>query len=341
MASQDQAQQFDLIGINGISGFYFQNLEQLTGKLWIPDIANEFTSSQDTETYAGIGMVPQLREWVGGKQPHSFIESSIKISNLDWESTIEIKNKDRRRDKTGQLSARMGQLAERALAHDAKLLSYLINGGTSTSVSFGTATRVVSCYDSQPLFSASHKVGSQALNNIVSVSLSGLPLGTAVSAGTTTQPSVAAMAYAIQYGVQQIFAFVDDQGEPINEFANKFTLMVPVSFGGVAQAAIAAMYPGIGLSNNLMFVESPAGTKMEFRVVTNPRLTWTNQFAIFRSDAPFKALISQLEVAPILKMLAEGSDYEFDNNAIKVSVEKSGNVGYGRFDQTVLVQLAS
>lgn len=329
----DQAQQYDVIGVRGVIGYYYEALEQLTGRNWVPKIANEFSSNQDTETYAGAGMVPQLREWIGGKQARAFTEMSVKITNKDWESTILIKNKDRRRDKTGQIAARMGDLATRALAHDAKLISNIIN--------LGTGTTIATAYDGLAMFSASHKVGTQALNNIVSYSLSAAPIGTAIGTGTTTAPSVAVAALAIMAGIQQIYGYVDDQGEPINEMAQSFLIMAPVALSGVLQAAMTSVYAGLGYSNPLLSQQSPAETNIKLEVLANPRLTWTNQFAIFRTDGAFKPIISQLEVPPIVKALAEGSDFEFDNNAIKMSVEKSGNVGIGRFDQSVLVQLAA
>lgn len=335
MASQDQASQFDLIGINGIKGFYFSSLDQITRASWLNSIVNEFESNQDTETYAGLTNVPQLREWIGGKQVNSFTEQSIKISNKDWESTISITNKDRRRDKTGQVMARMGELAERSAAHTLKLLSSLINVGTGTTLA--------SCYDGQPLFSASHKVGAQALNNITAVTLSGLPVGTAVGYGTASQPSPAAAALCIQYGIQNMYAFVDDKGEPVNEMATDFVIMAAPSIAGTLQAAIGMPFLGIGLSNPLPDTAAPDGSTIKREVVMNPRLigsAWQTQFAIFRKSAPFRPLISQLELPPTMKALAEGSDYEFDNNAVKFSVEKSGNVGLGRFDQAMLVQMS-
>jgi hypothetical protein len=74
-------------------------------------------------------------------------------------------------------------------------------------------------------------------------------------------------------------------------------------------------------------------------VVVNPRLTFTDKIAIFRTDGFIKPFIIQTEVAPMVKALAEGSDNEFYNNEIQISIEKSGNVGIGRFDQACLVQM--
>lgn len=361
----DQSQQYDVIGVRGVVGYYFLALEQFEGDTWTKLIANSFTTNQDTETYGGIGQVPQLREWVGGKQAKSFNELSVKISNRDWESTLRIKNKDRRRDKTGQLQARIGELAERSITHKLTLLSAIVDGGTSTTITIpagGSAT--VACYDGQPFFSASHKIGSTAVNNIVvnSIGTAATYLGTNVGTGSTTNPSPAMVAYAIMNGVQAMYGFKDDQSQPLNELARRFVVMVPVPYAGAANAAVRGQFLGVGYTNPVTYALSPSLGQLEFIVVPNPRLTWTTQFCIFRADAPFKALIEQLEmITPaasdetmggeemasstgeglVMKALAEGSDNEFWNNEAVFSVEKSGMVGYGRFDQAVLCQIGA
>ncbi len=329
----DQAQQFDYIGVKGVIGFYFQALEQFSGQAWTSRIANTFRSSQDTETYAGLGTAPQLREWIGGKQPKGLTEQSLRITNKDWESTLRIKNKDRRRDKTGQLIAKMGELAQRSVVHDAKLLSALINVGDGTTLA--------TCYDGKALFADDHSVGaSGTIDNNVGVDISALPTGdTTGSHGSVTAPSVGEMALSIQAGIKQILSFKDDQGEPANEFATSFDIMVPIGLSDVADAAINSVYLAQGMSNPTLATQSPSGSRIQKSIIVNPRLTWTDKFAVFRSDAPFKSLIIQLEMDPVMKALAEGSDNEFLNNEVLFSVEKSGNVGLGRFDQCALVTM--
>jgi phage major head subunit gpT-like protein len=358
----NQAQQFDTIGVRGIIGMFFQSLEQYSGQTWINKIANTFESNQDTETYAGLGMVPQMREWVGGKLAKSFIEQSVKIGNRDFEATLAIKNKDRRRDKTGQVAARIGELAQRALSHDALLLSALIDGGTSTTITIpGGGNVTVACYDAQPLFSATHTIGSVALSNSLTFNLSNAAgtLGKVTGTGTPTNPSPAAFSLAIQNALSALYAFKDDQSQPLNEFAREFIIMVPPSLSGSANAAINSAFLALGYSNPLQFSVTPSEGRPTFTVISNPRLTWTDKFALFRTDGAFKTLIRQVEALtpnsanestfgendslPVgygltMKVLAEGSDHEFKNNEALFSVEKSGFVGNGRFDQAVLTQ---
>lgn len=329
----DQARQYDYIGTKGVIGFFFQALEQLTGTSWTSLVANTFNSTQDVETYAGLGNVPQLREWLGGKNVKTLAEYFVQISNKDWESTIRFKNKDMRRDKTAQVQARMGDLATRALSHDAKLLSNIIVNGAGTTVA--------TSYDGLALFSASHAVGSSGtIANSITVDISALPTGdTTGSHGSTTAPSVGEMALSIMAGIKQIFGFKDDQGEPMNELANAFVVMVPVGLSDAAQAALTSVYLAQGMSNPTLVQAAPNGQVVTKSCVVNPRLTATDTFYVFRADAFMKTLIIQLELAPLMKALAEGSDNEFWNNEHVFSVEKAGNVGIGRFDQACLVQM--
>jgi phage major head subunit gpT-like protein len=329
----DQAAQFDYIGVKGVMAFYFQALELYSGQSWINRLANRFISNQASETYASIGTVPQMREWIGGKQPKGFTEQSLIITNKDFESTIRIKNKDRRRDKTGLIQARMGELAQRTISHDASLLSTLIQNGAGTTVA--------TCYDGKALFADDHSVGSSGtIDNNISVDISALPTGdTTGSHGSTTAPSIGEMALSIMQAITTLYGFKDDQGEPINEFAREFVVMVPASLAGVAQAAVSVVNFAQGMTNPLLSIVAPSGDNIRISVAVNVRLTWTDKFAVFRADAPFKPFIIQLEVEPIMKALAEGSDNEFNNNEVLFSVEKSGNVGLGRFDEAVLVTM--
>lgn len=357
----DQPQRFEYIGTRGVVGMFFLMLEQYAGQSWIGQVANIFDSNQSLETYAGLGMVPQLREWIGAKHAKGFNEFSITIKNKDFEATLAIKNKDLRRDKTGQLRARIAQFAQRVLSHEALLLSGIIDGGSSTTVTIpGMSAQTIACYDGQPLFSDSHLIGSTSIDNNITIDLSDLStaLGSNVGVGTSTAPLAPAMAAGITAAVSQMYGFKDDQGQPLNEFARKFIVMVPNTFSGAAQQATKGQFLALGYANPTQFVLSPSLAEAEFMVVPNPRLTWTTQFAVFRADAPFKALIHQYEAlnsasdanmsggseseatagaGVVMKTLGPGSDHEFLNGEQLFGIEKSGNVGWSCFEQAVLV----
>jgi phage major head subunit gpT-like protein len=61
----------------------------------------------------------------------------------------------------------------------------------------------------------------------------------------------------------------------------------------------------------------------------NPRLTWTTDFAIFRTDGRSKPFILQEEEGVTVQAIAEGSEEEFRNNRHLYGVKRICNVGYG------------
>ena len=138
--------------------------------------------------------------------------------------------------------------------------------------------------------------------------------------------------------------------------------MVPTTFSGAANAAVKGQYLALGYDNPLKYAESPSLEQSSFTIVPNARLTWTTSIAVFVSDCPYKALIRQYEeLTPdasdetafgendtlpvgsgiVMKVLGPGSDHEYKNNEQLFSVEKSGFVGWGRFDTVVYASFVS
>ena len=305
-----------------IIGMYYARQETDAGLAWIDGISNAFGSDQSSETYKFLGQSPTMREWIGGRQAKGFSGQGLTIVNTHYESTIEVQKKDVRRDKTGQLRARIDEWSDRHQTHWASLLSTLLLNGASTL-----------CYDGQYFFDTDHSEGdSGSQSNKISVDISGLP---ATLHGTTTAPSVEEMQQAILAGIAAMLAFKDDKGEPMNENAREFLVVVPVGLYITAVAAVSALTTA-NLSNNL----NPniiAGMKVNVQM--NARLTWTAEFAIFRTDSPIKALIRQTEQEVELKAKAEGSEYEFDNDAWQFGVDAWRGVGYGYWQRVIHVTM--
>jgi phage major head subunit gpT-like protein len=293
-----------------IIGSYYARLEQDLGASWINRLSNYFISDQESESYAWLGMSPTMREWVGGRQAKGFRENGITIANKHYEATLEVRTRDLRRDKTGQVQVRINDLADRTNAHWASLLSTLILAGPSTV-----------CYDGQYFFDTDHSEGASGTqSNQISVDISALT--TAVH-GSTTVPSLEEMQQSILKGIAAIKGFKDDQGEPMNEGANQFLVMVPTSLWLIANQAVN---PGASIAINAL----PQLPGLQIDVVENARLnTWTDRFAIFRTDGSVKPLIRQEEAPVQMKAKAEGSEYEFDNDAWQFGVDTWRNVGLG------------
>lgn len=302
----------ELLSSRAIQGMYFARLEQNVGQAWIDTITNYFTSDQDSETYPWLSQAPQMREWVGGRNAKGFTTNGIEIKNKHFEATIEFKTKDVRRDKTGQVQVRINDLADRTNSHWTSLVSTLILNGATTV-----------CYDTKYFFATDHTEGNSGTqSNKISVDVSALPCSVH---GTNTAPSVEEMQQAILQGIAQIKSFKDDQGEPMNEGAAQFLVMVPTSLWLTAEAATKN---AVLASNAVNLIPNMQG--LQIAVAENARLnTWTDKFAIFRMDGSVKPIIRQEEEPVKLKAKAEGSEFEFDNDAWQFGVDTWRNAGLG------------
>lgn len=310
----------DRITSRAVIGEFYRVLEQDTGAGWVNSLGMYFSSDQATEEYAWLGNVPAMREWIGGRHAKGFSENGLTVKNKHFEATIEILVRHMRRDKSGQAMLRIAELADRANSHWASLLSTLILNGESQV-----------CYDGQFFFDTDHTEGSSGTqSNDITVDISTLP---AEVQGTPTQPSVAQFQQAVLQAVAQIGSFVDDEGEPMNETARQFMVMVPTSLHFVAENALSV----------------PRGTDLEERSplsnfsvapASNSRLSpWTDKFAVFRTDGRVKPFIRQEEDGVNLKAKAEGSEFEFDNDAHQYGIDTWREVAYGYWQHACLVQM--
>jgi len=315
--------QYQGITSKGVIGSFYAALRQDLGMSWIPGLSMLFNSTQETETYKWLGMVPGMREWIGGRQPKGFRENGITITNKKYESTLEVNVDDLRRDKTGQLRVRIAEQARRANAHWASLMSTLILNGPSAE-----------CYDGQYFFDTDHSEGSSgSQSNQISVDISALPCEVH---GSTAVPSREEAVQAVLQGIAAIIGFVDDQAEPMNENANSFVVMAapqnPLYL--CLQAGISLDSLATGVPN----IVPASGFKIQ--VVPNARLsTWTDRFAIFRTDAEVKPFIRQEEEGITVAAKAEGSEFEFDFDKHQYGIKAIRNVGYGYWQEAAEVIL--
>jgi phage major head subunit gpT-like protein len=311
-----------ILSSRAIMGMYFARLEADPGMAWIDGVSNLFSSDQASETYQFLGQSPAMREWIGGRQAKGFQGQGITIVNKHYEATIEFQKKDVRRDKTPQIEARINDFADRGQTHWASLLSTLLLNGPSTV-----------CYDGQFYFDTDHSEGdSGTQDNDITVDISALP---AAVHGTVTAPSVEEMQQSILKGIAQILSFKDDRGEPMNENARRFMVVVPVGLYLVAVAAVSTLSTAAlqqNLNPNLI-----AGLTVDVQM--NARLTWTDSFTIFRTDSPIKGLIRQTEQETELKAKAEGSEFEFDTDAWQFGIDNWRGVGYGYWQRACYVTM--
>lgn len=296
----------------GVVGRFYRRLEEFAQGAWWTQVALHFPSTQAAETYRWLGMVPQVREWVGGRQVRPLRGAGQTIVNKVWEATVRVDADEARRDKSGQILVRVNELARRVATHPNKLITTLMLGGTNTV-----------CYDGQYFFDTDHSEGdSGTQSNSITA-----------NATTPTAPNDDEMYAAIVKGLAQMLSFKDDHGEPVNEGAQSFLVMVPMSFLPATLIALAGRM--IESSSNPLVEGGP----FQVRWVANPRLTWNDKFAIFRTDGSTRPFIFQEELPVQVQVLAEGSELEVNENQHQYGVKAVHAAGYGFWQDACLVTL--
>lgn len=293
-----------------IIGRFYRRLEELAQTAWWTKLAMQFSSTQESETYRWLGMVPQVREWKGGRLVQPMRRSGVTIVNKVWESTIRVDADELRRDKSGQILVRVNELARRVATHPNGLLTTLMLNGEASNG-----------YDGVPYFSGSHSEGDSGVqSNSISY-----------DAATPSAPSDTEIYAAIVKGISQIAGQRDDQGEPLNEGAASFLVMVPMPF---LQPTLVALSSKTFEAN-----DNPLTNRSPFAVewVANPRLTWTTKFAVFRTDGQTRPFIFQEELPVQVQALAEGSELEMNENQHQYGVKAIHECGYGLWQDACLV----
>ena len=313
-----------VLSSRAIRSMYYERLEANPGMAWVEGVSNLFTSDQASEVYPFLGQVPRMREVVGGRQIQGYTANSITIFNKHYEASHEFRIQDIRRDKSDQIRTRMSELADGAMTHWASLLTVLLAAAATTV-----------CYDGQYFFDTDHLEGeSGSQSNSISVDISALP---AAVHGSTTAPSVEEMQQAMLSGIAQIMSFKDNQGEPMNEYARDFLWVGPPSLFLTASAAVKGLTTAALQQNlNPNFVAD-----LRVSVVMNARLagTWTDKFAMFRTDTPTKGLVRQTEQEVVLVSIAEGSEYAAKNFAWWFGIDAWRGAALGAWQKACLVTL--
>ncbi|MDX2199258.1 MAG: Mu-like prophage major head subunit gpT family protein [Phycisphaerae bacterium] len=301
-------------GLNSqaVIGRFYRRLEELAQGAWWTKLAMQFSSSQESETYRWLGMVPQVRQWKGGRLVQPLRSSGTQIVNKVWESTVRVDADEMRRDKSGQILVRINELARRVATHPNKLLTSLILSGETAS-----------SYDGATYFSISHSEGASG-NQSNSIT---------VDVGTPSAPTDQEMYTAIVRSIGQLMGLKDDHGEPINEGASKFLVMVPM--GLLSSTLIALSTKMFDSTDNPL----TAGRPFSIEWVANPRLTWTTKFATFRIDGDARPFIFQEELPVQVQALAEGSELEINENQHQYGVKAIHEAGFGFWQQGCLVTL--
>ena len=285
---------------------------------WFDALANKVTSDKDSEVYTWLGSAPRMHAWKGGRKPATLNQNEFRVPNLEFESSLEIPTRWLKRDHTGQIRMKIGEMGEAAADHKFELLSATIDAAGATV-----------CYDNQFYFDTDHQEGESPVQSNI----------TPVNIGTATAPTAAEMETAILSAIEAMYGIVDDKGRKTNGSAKSFAVMVPLGHMRALATALKAdvlLEGGQARSSNMRAVGSLMGLTIEG--IVNPRLTWTDKFAVFRTDAAVKPFVWQVEEEPVTSVLAEGSDEEVKNKRWLFAIDASYNTGLNQWRGAQQVQ---
>lgn len=302
-----------------IIGLFQSRYEELFNMNWARELSLfNGNSTREAETYGLFGGFPKMREWIGARQAQTTAQRTYTIRNLPYESTLVVPQRLLDRDKTGMLQSYVGNFASGVVANQWEdLVVSLINTNGL-------------CYDGQNFFDTDHQFGSEtAMKN--EVTASEVP---SLDVTTATAPTALEMSGAIMGLIGYMMTFTDDKSRYINQTARKFA--VAVSTIPLWTALNMALTQNVltGIVDNPLNGFRAAGYTMVPLFL--PGLTSaTAKIRIFRMDGELKPFILQEEQAIEYNLLGRGSDFYFENKAIKLGVDASRGAGYGLFEHSI------
>lgn len=302
---------------NAARGDFFTGFETGPAAEALRALAIETNSDAAQENYAWLDAIPDAEEWEGETSIYVPKADELAVKNKVWRSTAGLPIDTVRRDKTGSVSRRMQQLGQIVASKPwAVVLDLIKNGDTTT---FGTA------FDGEKFFDTDHPNAAGAQKNALTATE--VPQLTVSSA---TDPTPEEMVEAILGITGYMHNIVDSTGRPMNEFAREFVVMYKPTPGmhGAVVAALSSNHLASGEVNPLLAPGSP----YKFVAVPSPRLDWTTEIAIFRTDGITKPFVVQTEVPADVTFLPSDDSY-VQLKRMEVAIgEMIGGVGYGQWE---------
>ncbi|MBU5312226.1 Mu-like prophage major head subunit gpT family protein [Tissierella carlieri] len=117
-------------------------------------IATKVPSETGEESYKWLGKIPRMREWIGDREIQNLTGSDYTIKNKDFELTIGVDRNDIEDDKIGVYNPVVQDIAQSTATFPDTLVFKLLLDGFENK-----------CYDGQPFFSDTHKIGKKSISN--------------------------------------------------------------------------------------------------------------------------------------------------------------------------------
>ncbi len=118
------------------------------------ELATTVPSSTSEQTYAWLGQMPELKEWVGEREVQSISAYGYTIRNKKFEMTIGVKRDAIEDDQYGAYTPLFGNMGIAAAQHPGNLIyDAMMEGFTNL------------CYDGKAFFAEDHKLGEKTYSN--------------------------------------------------------------------------------------------------------------------------------------------------------------------------------
>lgn len=154
-------------------------------------IVTTIPSTQPIVQLNWLGTVPQMRQWLGDRQPGSVSKHDFSVEVVDWEGTIEIDRNALEDDNLGLIRPKIAELADEAKQHIMRRTFAVLEAATAAT-----------CYDGKAFFATDHPIGQTGA--VQSNRLTGTGLDTVAHLTTDIQAVVTAFA-----------KFKNDRGQPL------------------------------------------------------------------------------------------------------------------------------
>jgi phage major head subunit gpT-like protein len=305
-----------------ITGTFYDMLEQQFDQSWASLLGwKNFDSNQPSETYKMLGSVPKFREWLGGRDLTKQKVDSFTIKNKKWEQTLGFDTDDLRRDSTGQIMVRLGELAQAGAYHWEDLITSLVNTNGN-------------CYDAQAFFATAHPVAESTTGSTTAKNLLTASEVAALDVTTATAPTAQEAAKIITGLVGYFYTYKNDMGHLLNRTAKNFLFMTSsVDVYSALGTAVSGDNLSVDVANP---VRGLLNKGIKIAVELNPLLTSSAAVVYgFRTDGFVRPFILQQEFDPKITVIGEGTDHAFKYHEHLFGTEVNRNAGYGMWQHAV------
>jgi phage major head subunit gpT-like protein len=270
------------LNVAGLRSEFYGAYDAMDQRALYRRAATRIVSTKTTENHRWLGTVPQMREWGTGRLAKGLRVESYDVTNLKYESTLEIDRDEIADDQTGQIRMRINELAMRAATHKDYLLANLLMNGESAGYL---------AYDGQIFFSASHVSGnSGTLSNVITP-----------AATDADVPTAAEFRNSLGQAVTRMMSFKDDQGEPMFFDTNG---LIAIVHPAIYLTALEATVPTTSSDRNIY-------ADLLDDIIALPWLTDEEPWWLIKTNGPIRPFIFQDREPIEADSIAEKSEEAF------------------------------